>query len=151
MRQGREAGKPISIQVLRRDAYCKGGIVLKLIPNILAITALSCAPLTNVFAQQSERVQNDRFQIFFAPRARADTFLLDKQTGKVWQLTKLTDIEGEPLVWNRMDRIDDNKSEHQYVLRHGVKETAEPVTSEPTITHVNPLTSAPVATDVNPP
>jgi hypothetical protein len=32
-----------------------------------------------------------RYQIFFNPNARADTFLVDTQTGKVWQFV---DIHG---------------------------------------------------------
>lgn len=50
--------------------------------------------------------QYGRFVITFSPFARADTFLLDTQTGKVWQLTRFTDIQGDPLVFKNLDRID---------------------------------------------
>lgn len=34
-------------------------------------------------------------------------FLLDTQLGKVWTLTKYTDIAGEPSVWKDMTIVDD--------------------------------------------
>ena len=37
---------------------------------------------------------------------RADTYLIDAQTGKTWQRTKLTDLEGQPELWVYEDRID---------------------------------------------
>lgn len=97
--------------------------MLKLIRVLLMILVLSAVSLTNVFAQPSAPVQSARFQIFFNPNVRADTFLVDTQTGKVWQLTQFTDVKGEPTVWNRMDRIDDDKQSLQFYLQHGLKET----------------------------
>jgi hypothetical protein len=47
-----------------------------------------------------------RFQIVFSPTARADTFMLDTQTGKAWQFTRYTDLIGEPQVWLPVPRID---------------------------------------------
>lgn len=99
--------------------------MFKSIRNILVIIALSSAFLSNAFAEPSTTIQNARFQILFNPNARADTFLLDTQTGKVWQLAKFSDIEGEPVVWNHMERIDDDKQLYQFVLQHGVKKTQE--------------------------
>ena len=49
---------------------------------------------------------SQRFQIVFNPNVRADTFLLDTQKGKVWQMTKYTDIENQPTVWQPMEIID---------------------------------------------
>jgi hypothetical protein len=40
------------------------------------------------------------------PQVRADTFLLDTATGKIWQMAKLTDMKGEPVVWQYMERLD---------------------------------------------
>lgn len=47
-----------------------------------------------------------RYQIVFSPNVRADTFLLDTQKGRVWQMTKFSDLPGEPTAWNEMDVID---------------------------------------------
>ncbi len=101
--------------------------MFKSIRNILVIIVMSFASLSNVFAESSMTVQNARFQIFFSPFVRADTFLVDTQTGKVWELIKFTDIQGEPRVWTRMYRLDDDEQLHQFILQHGVKETEESV------------------------
>lgn len=51
--------------------------------------------------------QGGRFQIIFNPSGvRADTFLLDTQTGRIWRPTKFTDLEGEPSAWVYEDRLD---------------------------------------------
>ena len=47
--------------------------------------------------------QYGRYVITFSPFARADSFLLDTQTGKVWQLTRFSDLEGEPLMFKNLD------------------------------------------------
>jgi len=49
-----------------------------------------------------------RFQIVMSPLARADEFLLDTQTGRIWQLTKITDLQGEPTVWMYQTRVDND-------------------------------------------
>lgn len=50
--------------------------------------------------------QTQKYQIVFNPNVRADTFLLDNENGKVWQLTKFTDVIGEPTVWVPLDVIE---------------------------------------------
>ena len=47
-----------------------------------------------------------RFQIVSNPHARVDTFLLDTQKGKVWRMTRITDLEDQPTVWEPMEIID---------------------------------------------
>ena len=47
-----------------------------------------------------------RFQIVSNPNARIDTFLLDTQKGKVWRMVKITDLEGQPTIWEPMEIID---------------------------------------------
>jgi hypothetical protein len=37
-----------------------------------------------------------RYQVVYSPNARADTFMVDSQTGKTWQFVTFTDIEGDP-------------------------------------------------------
>jgi hypothetical protein len=50
--------------------------------------------------------RNGRYAIVINPNIRADTFLLDTQKGKIWQLTKFTDLAGEPTGWNEMTIVD---------------------------------------------
>ena len=47
-----------------------------------------------------------RYQIVINPQVRADTFLLDTATGRIWQIVKFTDLDGEPTAWDLMDRLD---------------------------------------------
>jgi hypothetical protein len=47
-----------------------------------------------------------RYQIFFSPHARADAYLVDTETGRLWQKTTYTDLIGEPEVWLPLIRID---------------------------------------------
>lgn len=42
-----------------------------------------------------------RFQIYYSPIVRADTFLLDTQTGKVWQMVKDKDDNS---LWQLMKK-----------------------------------------------
>lgn len=51
-----------------------------------------------------------RFQLSFSPFARADTFLLDTQTGRVWQLTKFTSLKGDPIAFDEVAVIDETRS-----------------------------------------
>jgi len=41
-------------------------------------------------SQAQEKGKPERYQLFFSPHARADTYLVDTETGKVWQ-----QVEGE--------------------------------------------------------
>lgn len=47
-----------------------------------------------------------RYQIFFSPHARADAYLVDTETGRVWEKVTYTDLIGEPEVWMPLTRID---------------------------------------------
>jgi len=54
-----------------------------------------------------------RFVIAFSPIVRADTFLVDTETGRVWQSIRYTDMPGEPLIWRYMERVDS----HEHLLK----------------------------------
>jgi hypothetical protein len=52
-----------------------------------------------------------RYQIYFSPFARADVYLLDTETGKIWRpvtITNAKDINlgSAPEVWIYQERID---------------------------------------------
>lgn len=52
------------------------------------------------------QIELGRFQIVLSPNLGRHTFLLDSVTGEVWQLTKFTDVKGEPTVWDKMTKLD---------------------------------------------
>ncbi|MGH6879234.1 MAG: hypothetical protein ACREHV_17880 [Rhizomicrobium sp.] len=59
-----------------------------------------------------------RFQIFFSPHERTDTFLLDTATGRVWRLIQKTGVQGQPSVWEHMDRLDTNADDYVFTQEH---------------------------------
>lgn len=50
-----------------------------------------------------------RYQIVFNPNVRADTFLLDTATGRVWGHPSFTAYEGDPTAWQLEKRFDDEE------------------------------------------
>lgn len=78
------------------------------------------APRKAVIKSDSSPVA-PRFQIVINPEVRADTFLLDTATGKIWRMTKFSGFVGEPSVWEYMDRIDDDHQEAVWVQGHNLK------------------------------
>jgi len=67
----------------------------------------------------------NRYQIVNNPNVRAGTFLLDTVTGRVWQLTGFSDLDGDPDAWLIKDRIDNDAQLAAWVSRHQPKKTAE--------------------------
>lgn len=66
-----------------------------------------------------------RYQLFVNPNVRADTFMLDTQTGKVWRLTEFTDLLGDPDVWIPVDRVDDTQELGVWLQIHVSKAKAK--------------------------
>lgn len=64
-----------------------------------------------------------RYQLFSNPNIRADTFLLDTQTGKIWRQMKYTDIQDEPTVWKFELRIDNESELIDWASKQTIKPT----------------------------
>jgi len=47
-----------------------------------------------------------RYTIVHSPHIQSDTVLLDTVTGQTWQLVQAADLNGDPVIWQPMDRID---------------------------------------------
>jgi hypothetical protein len=56
------------------------------------------------------------------PQSRADTFLLDTATGRVWQLVQYSDLKDTPPAWQLMKRIDNDLDLKKLQREHGVKD-----------------------------
>ena len=67
-----------------------------------------------------------RYQIVINPNVKADTFLLDTQTGMVWVHAEITDLEGNPTVWKLMDRVDSEQEFIEWGARLTPKKQAQP-------------------------
>ena len=87
----------------------------------LLVILLACVSI-NAIAEEIS--QQGRYQIVFGPHARADMYLLDTWTGKVWQNVKLVDMESEPNVWDIMDRVDGKKDYLEWINSHLSKKEA---------------------------
>jgi hypothetical protein len=82
---------------------------------LLLITGLSLRSQTPAKPQPSPQPSlssaSGRYQIVFNPSVRADTFLVDTETGKVWVRTTITNVKGTPDVWKFQERIDSTADE----------------------------------------
>jgi hypothetical protein len=74
---------------------------------------------TSPAAQSSQR-----YQIVFSPHGARDTFMIDTATGRVWQLTKYSFLNDEPVAWEHMERIDGDADYKRFVAAWGKKEDA---------------------------
>ncbi len=62
--------------------------------------------LADLKSQLQESQVNTRYQIYFSPHMRIDTYLLDSQTGRSWRPIQYNDLEGRPTVWKEVFRED---------------------------------------------
>lgn len=83
------------------------------------VTALFLSPAIQwqASAQSPTLAGPGRYVIFSNPNVRADTFLVDTQTGKVWYPVTITDAEGRPTVWKYMERVDSAEQWIQWLER----------------------------------
>ena len=65
---------------------------------------------------------SQRFQIVFNPNVRADTFLLDTKTGRIWRFSTFTNLDGSPDLWVYMERADNDEELLEWAARHPKKE-----------------------------
>ena len=72
--------------------------------------------------------QQGRYQIVMSPHNARDTFLLDTETGRVWQLMVFSFLNDEPVVWNAMPRIDNDDDYAKVVREYGRKPRQSPPT-----------------------
>lgn len=79
----------------------KERFLIVLIP--LLLFSLSSIQIASAAATAN---QTGRFQIVISPNVRADTFLLDTWTGKIWRMIQEADVEGQPTIWKYERRID---------------------------------------------
>ena len=86
-------------------------LALFIVARLAAQSAQSAArPVSN---------PNGRFQIVMRDGARADTFLLDTETGKVWSRRQYPDVQGKPDVWVYEEKLD-NQSQVEAWAGHQI-------------------------------
>jgi hypothetical protein len=91
----------------------------------LVLGFLNAASALDLTLPKSDLVKSSptqgRYQIIMSPHNARDTFLLDSETGRVWQLTIFTFLNGEPGVWDLMPRIDTPEDHAKVVNDYGRK------------------------------
>lgn len=83
-------------------------------------------PIRPAPASASTISQPGRYQIFFNPNIRADTFLVDTETGKIWRMQTFTDVVGEPTVWLPETRLDSQAEIDRFLSALKPEPTATP-------------------------
>jgi hypothetical protein len=71
-----------------------------------------------------EKSSAGRYQIFFSPHARADVYLLDTETGRIWHPVTISNTTDRnlkshpPEIWIYQDRIDSEQQFDAWTLSH---------------------------------
>lgn len=98
---------------------------------VLVLMLATCAVAQSTKSQASnssnaltQGCRTGRYQIFFSPHARADVYLLDTETGRVWHPVTITNAQDtnlkgtSPEIWVYEDRIDDPTQFAVWSLTH---------------------------------
>jgi hypothetical protein len=64
-----------------------------------------------------------KYQLFFSPLARADVYLVDTETGKIWKPititnAKDTNLQSAPEVWVYQERVDSARDFDAWMMMH---------------------------------
>lgn len=84
------------------------------------------APAPQVVPAPAPVPPTGRYVLYLSPLNARDVFMLDTVTGKIWQRVELTDVWGQPTVWNYMDRLDNIADTVAFVQAHGAITTVPP-------------------------
>lgn len=85
---------------------------------ILCVCVLAIAQTKTSNQTTPSNVSHGRYQIVFGPFARADVYLLDSETGKIWHPVTFTDVAGGPEVWMPQDKIDNSQQLEIWSIQH---------------------------------
>lgn len=96
---------------------------------LFALALVVVARLAAQTAQSSAKptIGSERFRIVMRDGVRADTFLLDTETGRIWSRIQYTNVKGAPDVWVFEERLDNDTQREAW----GSKIEVIPSTSRP--------------------
>src|SRR4051794_956769 len=83
--------------------------------SALLIPTFAVAQQSKPVSGASTSISGARYQIVMSPLTARDTFLLHTETCKVWQLTSFGGVQGEPVAWNYMEKIDDSEKYFRFL------------------------------------
>jgi hypothetical protein len=87
---------------------------------LIALSATDSAREASVRAAPAEHAPmatEGRYRIYQSPITTRDTFLLDTATGAVWQLRQYTFLQGDPLAWDPLPRLDSEAARASFIQR----------------------------------
>jgi hypothetical protein len=115
----------LRIIMIKVEHPLRGSLMARVFTRIavvlLAITATGTSALTQDSRSDLFSQQPGRYQIVVNPQVRADTFLVDTATGRVWQRTTFPFLNGDPDAWNIMPRLDGVDDRIAFIERFGRK------------------------------
>jgi hypothetical protein len=95
-------------------------VVAVLLVGVASFVMGQSTPTTKPLSVNVSQV--GRYQIFTNPNVRADTFLLDTQTGNTWIQTQITEAAGGPTIWVYRERVDNEEQLTDWAKRQTFKE-----------------------------
>jgi hypothetical protein len=122
----------------RRTLVC--GAVLA----IVGLLFLSRSPAQELKFDPPKQQQLGRYQIVMHPTFRGDQYLLDTITGQIWQLTKFGSLQGEPLAWMPMTKIDSDAEYRAFITSRKMNDASTPVPASASAPAARPKPAAPV-------
>lgn len=102
-------------------------VVVVLIVVVGAIAQAARSPQSSKqptgVASTSAQSHVGRYQLFFSPHARADVYLIDTETGKIWKPititnAKDTNLKSAPEVWVYQERVDNERDFDAWTATH---------------------------------
>ena len=84
------------------------------------LLGIAYAQTNSTQVPQSQAISG-RYQIITSPVVARNTFLLDTQTGKIWQLTQFTNLKDEPMAWMIQPRLDTELEQTKWAISQGFK------------------------------
>jgi hypothetical protein len=107
---------------------------MKKLVVVIVFVVVACAIAQTAKAPQQSKIPTavaaapaqshvGKYQLFFSPHARADVYLVDTETGKIWKPititnAKDTNFQSAPEVWVYQERIDSERDFDVWMAMH---------------------------------
>ena len=114
---GQEGSHMIYMERVGPRALICGGVIA-----LVAIFFYSRSPAQEARFDSSK--QPGRYQVVMHPTFRGDQYILDTITGQIWLLTKFSSLQGEPLAWVPMTKLDSDAEYRAFVTSRRMNDAA---------------------------
>ena len=111
---------------------------------IVGLLFLSRSPAQELKFDPPKQQQLGRYQILMHPTFRGDQYLLDTTTGQIWQLTKFSSLQGEPLAWMPMTKIDSDAEYRAFITNRKMNDASAPAAASAPSPAARPKPAAPL-------